>query len=156
MFMKHNKTQKKERFLLKFCFVSIIRVHDANMNTMEVSNWQEIKEMVISFLTIVPFIPLADLSCQNKLLVWQHSLFLEPVPECCQTEQHSLTPSNDYYYDDNFIPSTQINESEISGQYDDCNNFCWHHSLFMVSIFFVKPLDIMTLGIFPVKKLSFP
>lgn len=29
------------------------------------SNWQEIKETVISFLAIVPFIPLADLCCQN-------------------------------------------------------------------------------------------
>lgn len=54
----------------------------SNINIVEVSNWQEIKEMVISFLTIVPFIPLADLSCQNKLLVWQHSSFPEPVPEC--------------------------------------------------------------------------
>lgn len=52
------------------------------MNTVEVSKWQEIKEMVISFLTIVPFIPLADPSCQNELLVWQHSLFPEPVPKC--------------------------------------------------------------------------
>lgn len=53
----------------------------SNINTVEVSNWQEIKEMVISFLTIVPFIPLADLSCQNELLIWQHSSFREPVPE---------------------------------------------------------------------------
>lgn len=51
-------------------------------NKVEVLNWQEIKEMVISFLTIVPFIPLADPSCQNELLVWQHSLYPEAVPDC--------------------------------------------------------------------------
>lgn len=96
-----------------------------HITTVEVSNWQEIKEMVISFLTIVPFIPLADLSCQNELLVWQHSSFPEPVAECSQTEpsRHSLTQSNDYYYDDNFIPSSQKNESEISGLRDVCRTF---------------------------------
>lgn len=75
--------QKEECFLFKFSSVSIIKTNSlSNINTVEVSNWQEIKEMVISFLTIVPFIPLADLGCQNELPVWQHSLFPEPVPEC--------------------------------------------------------------------------
>ena len=54
----------------------------SDLNTVEVSNWQEIKEMVISFLSTVPFIPLADPGCQNELLVWQHSSLPGPVPEC--------------------------------------------------------------------------
>lgn len=123
------------------------------MNTMDVSNRQEIKEMVISFLTIVPSIPLADLSCQNELLVWQHSLFPEPVLECNQTE-----PSSIHWHKVMatimMIISTQINESDILWQYDDCNDFYWHHSRFMVSMLFQATWHDDT-GKFPWKKLCF-
>lgn len=154
MFMKHNKKQKKECFLFKFCLVSIMRTliwtpwksqigrklkKNGNIisyhRTIHSLGWPELPKWIVCLTTFI-----ISWACPWMLPDW--------------AKQHLLTPSNDYYYDDNFIPSTQINEFEISGQYDNCNTFCWYYSLFMLSMLCQATWHNDT-GNFPCKKTVF-
>ncbi len=77
-------------------------------------------------------------------------------PWMLATEQssHSLRQSNDCHYYDNFIPSSQINESEISEQYEGCNAFLLVPLQFMMSLFW-RAIWHDDTGTFPCKQPSF-